>query len=123
VRTVLQAHVSEAVPTENLARMSGLSESHLIRSFHYEFGLPPHVYHQRHRLAAACEALARGLPIASVAYECGFADQSHLNRKFKAVYGLTPAAWGTAAAAGIARRPAVGAALLPADRRDSRSRF
>jgi len=31
--------------------------------------------------------------LASVTYECGFADQSHLNGKFKAVYGLTPAAW------------------------------
>ena len=77
--------------------MSGLSECHLIRAFHYEFGLPPHAYHLRLRLAAACELLARGLAVASVAYECGFADQSHLSRKFKAVYGVTPAAWAAAA--------------------------
>jgi AraC-like DNA-binding protein len=25
-----------------------------------------------------------------VTYECGFADQSHLNRTFKARYGMTP---------------------------------
>ena len=77
--------------------MSGLSESYLIRAFHYEFGLPPHAYHLRVRLAAACELLSRGLALASVAYECGFADQSHLSRKFKAVYGVTPAAWAAAA--------------------------
>jgi AraC-like DNA-binding protein len=93
VRTLLRDQVSESVPTQDLARLSGVSEWHLIRSFHYEFGLPPHAYHLRLRLAFACELLARGLPVASVAYECGFADQSHLNRKFKAVYGLTPAAW------------------------------
>lgn len=99
VRTFLQTNVSEPVSTADLARMSALSESHLISAFHYEFGLPPHAYHLRLRLAAACEALARGLAVASVAYEFGFADQSHLNRKFKAVYGVTPAAWATASAA------------------------
>ena len=93
IRTLLRGQVSESVPSQALARLSGVSEWHLIRSFHYQFGLPPHAYHLRLRLAFACELLARGLPITSVAYECGFADQSHLNRKFKAVYGLTPAAW------------------------------
>jgi AraC-like DNA-binding protein len=98
MRNFLQAHVSEPVSTEDLARMSGLSESHLIRTFHYEFGLPPHAYRLRLRLAAACELLTRGLTVASVAYECGFADQSHLSRKFKEVYGVTPAAWAAGAA-------------------------
>jgi AraC-like DNA-binding protein len=98
VRGFLKAHVSEPVSTEDLARVIGLSACHLIRSFHYEFGLPPHAYHLRLRLADACERLTRGLALASVAYECGFADQSHLGRKFKAVYGVTPAAWAAAVA-------------------------
>jgi AraC-like DNA-binding protein len=85
--------VGEAISTQDLARMKGLTESHLIRTFHYGFGLPPHAYHLRLRLAAACELLAGGAAVAGVAYECGFADQSHLSRKFKAVYGVTPAAW------------------------------
>jgi transcriptional regulator GlxA family with amidase domain len=46
----------------------------------------------RMRLATASELLARGLSVSTVAFECGFADQSHLSRNFKAVYGLTPAA-------------------------------
>jgi PAS domain S-box-containing protein len=98
VRTYLKAYVSEPAPTEVLARMSGLSECHMIQAFHYEFGLPPHAYHLRLRLAVACELLSRGLAVAGVAYECGFADQSHLSRKFKALYGLTPAAWAAAVA-------------------------
>jgi AraC-like DNA-binding protein len=80
--------------------MTGLTESHFIRAFHLEFGLPPHAYHLRLRLALAVELLSSGLSVATVANECGFADQSHLSRKFKEVYGLTPAAWGAAAAAG-----------------------
>jgi AraC-like DNA-binding protein len=97
VRDFLRAQVSQPVAIEELARMSGLSESYLVRAFHYEFGLPPYAYHLRVRLAAACELLSRGLAVASVAYECGFADQSHLSRKFKAIYGVTPAAWAATA--------------------------
>lgn len=96
VRTFLQTHMTEPVSIQDLARMSALSECHLISAFRYEFGLPPHAYHLRLRLAAACEALARGMAVASVAYEYGFADQSHLSRKFKSVYGISPAAWANA---------------------------
>ena len=111
VRDYLRAQVSQPVAIEELARLSGLSALYLIRAFHYEFGLPPHAYHLRVRLAAACELLTRGLAIASVAYECGFADQSHLSRRFRAVYGLTPAAWAVAAA-GASATPRPGCSRL-----------
>ena len=100
VREYLRAQISQPVTTEELSQVSGLSEPYLIRAFHYAFGLPPHAYHLRVRLAAACELLTRGRSVASVAYECGFADQSHLSRKFKAIYGLTPAAWAAGAGGG-----------------------
>jgi AraC-like DNA-binding protein len=99
-RRYLHAHLGELIPTAVLAEMIGLAESHFIRAFHLEFGLPPHAYHLRLRLAHAVELLSCGLSVAMVASECGFADQSHLSRKFKEVYGLTPAAWGTAAVRG-----------------------
>jgi AraC-like DNA-binding protein len=93
LRDYLRKHANEPVPTETLVRMSGLTEWHLIRSFHLDFGLPPHAYHMRLRLAAAADLLSRGLSVSTAAYESGFADQSHLSRHFKAVYGLTPAGW------------------------------
>jgi AraC-like DNA-binding protein len=97
VRRYLDEHLGEPIPTAVLAGMIGLTESHLIRAFHLEFGLPPHAYHLRLRLARAVELLSCGLTVATVAGECGFADQSHLGRKFKEVYGMTPAAWAAAA--------------------------
>jgi len=97
VRQYLHANLCELIPISALAAISGLTECHLIRAFHREFGLPPHAYHLRLRLAAASELLSQGVPVSSVAYECGFADQSHLSRRFKEVFGVTPAAWGTAA--------------------------
>ena len=100
VRRHLHAHLGELIPTSALAELIGLTESHLIRAFHREFGLPPHAYHLRLRLARAVELLSYGLSVATVANECGFADQGHLSRKFKEVYGLTPGAWRNAVGVG-----------------------
>ncbi len=98
IREYLRAQPGEQVPIAELASMSGVTESHLIRSFHRDYGLPPHAYHMRLRLAAAAELLSSGVSVSTTAFECGFADQSHLSRKFKAVYGMTPATWATSVA-------------------------
>jgi AraC-like DNA-binding protein len=116
IRDYLRAHLGEQVTTAQLARLSGLTEWHLIRAFHREFGLPPHAYHTRLRLASAGELLSQGLGVSTAAYECGFADQSHLSRKFKEVYGLTPAAW-AAATAHASRRHASRTSTQPFARR------
>ena len=96
IRDYLHAHVHESVSIAALARMSGLTAFHFIRAFRRQFGLPPHAYQIRLRLARACELLGRGVAISQAAYECGFADQSHLSRQFKCVYGVTPATWASA---------------------------
>jgi AraC-like DNA-binding protein len=111
VRRHLEAHLGELIPTAALAEMIGLTESHFIRAFHLLFGLPPHAYHLRLRLALAVELLSSGVSVATVANECGFADQSHLSRKFKKVYGVTPAAWG--AAVGVGRGGSEGRRPVP----------
>jgi AraC-like DNA-binding protein len=104
VRDFLRANVEPAVSLKALVRLSGLSECHLIRAFHREFGLPPHAYHVRLKLARAREMLMSGASVSRTAFACGFADQSHLSRKFKEVYGLTPGTWMTAVAP---RSPAI----------------
>lgn len=96
LRNYMRTHVNEPVPTTTLVELSGLTASHCIRAFGQQFGLPPHAYHVQLRLAAACEFLAQGARVADVAYDCGFADQSHLSRKFHEAYGLGPAAWAAA---------------------------
>jgi len=55
--------------------------------------MPPHVYLNAVRVAEAQKRIRLGMPLASVALECGFADQSHLTRRFKGSVGVTPAAW------------------------------
>ena len=41
-------------------------------------------------LSPSAQLMAEGKSATWVAYECGFADQSHLNRRFKEYYGVTP---------------------------------
>jgi AraC-like DNA-binding protein len=89
-RTYLQAHPTEPLELADLAGFAGVTTSHLVRSFSRSVGLPPKSYQTQIRLARARRLLAQGRPGTWVAYECGFADQSHLSRRFKEFYGLTP---------------------------------
>jgi AraC-like DNA-binding protein len=93
VREYLRKHSTERWPVTSLERFSGLTRFHLARAFHREFGLPPRAYQRSLRLARACRLLTQGMCPSSVAYDCGFTDQSHLTRSFKKVYGVTPYAW------------------------------
>jgi len=42
------------------------------------------------RIEKAKELLQKGETLTNTAHICGFNDQSHLNRRFKSIMGLTP---------------------------------
>lgn len=90
VRDYLHQHYSEAISLDDLARLTQLSPLKLLRSFRQVTGLPPHAYLVQIRVQQAKEQLAAGQAIATVALETGFSDQSHLNRHFKRLVGVTP---------------------------------
>jgi len=75
---------------EELAEVAGLSRYHLVRVFNCKTGLTPHRYLVQVRVRRAEQLLRKGVDLAEVAYLTGFADQSHLNRTFKAHRGVTP---------------------------------
>ena len=76
----------------DLAGVVRLSIFQFIRKSHAEFGCPPHAYVMRRRMARATQQLARGdAPLQVVAANCGFSDQSHMNRLFRRMLGVTPA--------------------------------
>ncbi len=95
-RALLDNRSPENVSLDELAREAGLSPFHLVRVFTASVGLPPHAFQQQRRLDAArrlLRASSRTVRLADIAQECGFADQSHLTRAFKRVYGVTPGAY------------------------------
>lgn len=80
----------EAMDLPALARLAGLSRTHLVRAFRRQTGFTPHAYLIDRRVRRAREFLRRGMAPADVAALAGFADQAHLTRAFKARYGVTP---------------------------------
>ena len=79
------------VGLEELARVAGLSRAHLIRAFRKEYHITPHAFLTDVRIRHARRLLRAGAAPAAVAADCGFADQAHFTRRFKARTGITPA--------------------------------
>lgn len=92
-RAYLQDRPTQSVTLPEVGAVAGVTVSHLVRSFSRVVGLPPKSYHAQVRLARARRLLAEGKSATWVAYECGFADQSHLSRRFKECHGVTPGAF------------------------------
>jgi AraC-like DNA-binding protein len=86
----LIAHMAETTDFQDLAGHVGLSAWHLIRVFRKATGLTPHAWLVDRRVHRARELLRAGERPSHVAVQCGFADQAHLTRLFKARLGVTP---------------------------------
>jgi AraC-like DNA-binding protein len=93
VREYLAAHPREQTQASTLEKIAGTDRFTITRHFRWAFGTSPDRYRTLRRLALAQAAIASGLPLAQVAAEAGFADQSHMTRQFKRTYGLTPTRW------------------------------
>jgi len=85
-------------PSENLsvvaiAKACKLSSSHFTRAFKVSTGVSPHRWLVEMRVESARELLAKSrVPLAEIAYTCGFTDQSHMSRVFGRVVGMSPGA-------------------------------
>jgi AraC-like DNA-binding protein len=86
----LAENFAEDLSLAQLAALAGVDRFHLLRSFRRCLGLPPHLFQTQLRLRHAKRLMLEGEPPAMAAVSAGFADQSHLIRKFKAAYGVTP---------------------------------
>ncbi|HEY3425822.1 MAG TPA: AraC family transcriptional regulator [Negativicutes bacterium] len=86
----LQDCFNDNVSLEQLATIARLSTFHLSRVFTKETGVPPHTYQLQIRLKKATDLLAAGKPLADIALETGFCDQSHFQKAFKKKFGITP---------------------------------
>ena len=75
---------------EALAAAQDRHRTTLVKQFARRYGLPPLAWLRNWRVARARVLLRDGLALADAAHAVGFADQAHLTRVFKQVYGSTP---------------------------------
>ena len=86
----ISAHCTQPLRLAEIAAVSGLSPSYLVRSFKARYGLTPHAYQINRRIQFGRRELQRGRPIVEVALDAGFADQAHFQRAFKRHVAATP---------------------------------
>jgi AraC family transcriptional regulator len=94
VRDQLHADAASRLRLADLAAEAGVHPVHLASTFRRFFGITLAQYVRRLRVDYACRAIAGSAsPLAQIALDAGFADQSHLGRAFKRATGMTPAAY------------------------------
>lgn len=90
----IEANLASKMDIEDLANVVALSRSHFSRAFKRSMGFSPMQYVLGRRVERA-KSMIRGTrePLAEVALACGFADQAHLNRRFRGIVGISPGRW------------------------------
>jgi len=90
VQEWIEAHLADNFGLAELAAVAGLSVFRLAHLFKQGTGLSPIAWRNQRRVAAARRLLLAGQPIADIALQLGFADQSHLTRQFQRIVGVSP---------------------------------
>lgn len=93
-KELLAANLTGGIVLADLAQACDLSVRHFTRAFRGSTGMSPHAWLLNLRIEKTKQLLANSRrPLADIALECGFADQSHLTRVFQRSVGVTPGAW------------------------------
>lgn len=76
---------------KSLAQTAGVHHVHLVRDFRRHFGCTVGHYIRQRRIEFACHRLtASADPLSAIAFEAGFADQSHFTNTFRRMVGMPP---------------------------------
>ena len=120
-KKMMAARVGETMQVSELSCACGLSMSHFVRAFSNTVGISPYSWFIGQRILRAMTLLAQSRsPIAEIALECGFADQSHLTNTFVRRTGITPRQWreearGAQSSGPLSAEDGISAAALLAD--------
>jgi AraC family transcriptional regulator len=91
IRDHVLTNLAEPIEVADLAALAGRSAFHFSRVFTRSVGMTPYRYVVHLRLQAAARHMREGrMGLAEIAADTGFADQSHLSRWVRRVYGVPP---------------------------------
>ena len=83
----------QSISVHDLAKISNLHPNYVFELFRKGMGMSPHQYQNQLRINAAKKSILTDKPLADIAIDLGFYDQSHLCRLFKRSIGVTPNAY------------------------------
>jgi AraC family transcriptional regulator len=90
-REMIVGHFPEALKLTQIAAEVGVHPVYLATAFRRKFGVTIGEFVRRLRIEHACAELTKGdLPLADIAFQAGFVDQSHFSKVFKLYLGVTP---------------------------------
>ncbi len=97
VSTVLRhidEHLEESLVVSDLAKLAGLSAYQLDQRIRTLLGVSIRQHITRRRIERACHLLERGdESLSSIAFDCGYSDQSAFTRQFRQSVGIPPGAY------------------------------
>lgn len=94
VEALLREQVTVPTDIASIAGAVDVHPVHLARVFRRHYDCSPGEFQRRVRIQRACRLLAESPEsLSAIAYETGYADQSHFTRHFKRAVGVTPGAY------------------------------
>lgn len=91
---LMEAELSRPWKLAELARQAGMTREHLCRRFRVLHGEPPMAWLTRRRAErAAVLLLTTDAPVAAIGSQVGWDDPNYCARRFRAAFGVNPAAY------------------------------
>lgn len=97
IKIAMKMMEDTATPDTMLADVAarlGISVTHFIKAFGNSVGVSPYHWFIERRIVRSMTLMEDAtLPLAKIATECGFADQSHFTKTFSRLIGMPPGRW------------------------------
>lgn len=92
----MQAEFAQPLNVTLLAAQLGIDRSYFSSLFLRKMGISPGKFLERLRLEKAAELLLHhGCAVSTAALSCGYQDQAHFSKRFKAHFGVSPREFGS----------------------------
>lgn len=86
----ITSHPEKELPIETLAADIFVSKYYLIRKFKSSIGMTPHQFCIQNRIRKSQGMLDEEKTVSRIAVEMGFYDQSHFDKAFQKIVGISP---------------------------------
>lgn len=91
VLNYMEENIDKKISLDKLCHIASMSKTSLLRHFKENFQISPMAYLKKVRLHLACKMLKNSdKDLLSIAYACGYYDQSHFNKDFRSMLDVTP---------------------------------